>query len=828
MKTNTIPATIENIAQCISGQIISISNNRLIKNLLIDSRNLTNTDDALFFAIKGKRHDGHNYIEEAYNKGVRCFVVEEIANPLPKDASIIKVENSLKALQKLAAWKRKQYELPVIAITGSNGKTIVKEWLYQLMYEDKQIVRSPKSYNSQVGVPLSVWQIKDTDKLGIFEAGISEPDEMQQLQQVIQPTIGLFTNIGTAHGENFIHINQKIGEKLKLFSHVETLLYCVDHFEIKDRIIKSGLSENLAFFTWSFTRQADLRITKIEKQGKKTDIQGLFQEKTLSITIPFTDDAAINNAVSCWASLLFLGYDNNVIADRASRLSPVAMRLELKEGINNCTIINDAYNSDINSLSIALDFLEQQKQNPGKTLIISDILQSEQTEASLYAEVANLIQNKGVSKIIGIGEAISRHKKLFHTQAYFFNSTGEFLKDFSVSSFQNEAILLKGARKFRFERISRLIQQKAHDTVLEIDLNALVSNLNYYKSLLKPETKIMAMIKAFGYGNGSFEIANLLQFHRVDYLAVAYTDEGLELRKAGISMPIMVMNPDYEGMGNLIANNLEPEVYSFRLLDMLNEAIEWAEFSENVKVKIHIKIDTGMHRLGFLPEDMEALAALLNKQKQIELLSVFTHLTSSGKPEDDNYTAQQLQQFNEAVEVLRKNYDKPFMTHVLNSSGVERHSKAQMDMVRLGIGLYGAGSTQKNDNLIPVATLKTSISQVRKVKTGETVGYNRNHTATQDTFIATIPVGYADGLKRILGNGNASVYINGEKFPIVGDICMDMSMIDIGNAKISEGDEVIIFGKEISLEEIARKAGTISYEILSGLSRRIKRVYFQE
>ncbi|MBU0489441.1 MAG: bifunctional UDP-N-acetylmuramoyl-tripeptide:D-alanyl-D-alanine ligase/alanine racemase [Bacteroidetes bacterium] len=822
--------SIIKLAEWAKGQVVQSSSDNQICNLLIDTRNFTTAAGTLFFAIMGKRHNGHEYLEEAYNKGIRDFVIQNEASVRPdwKDANFVLVKNSESALQKIAAEHRKQFHIPVIAITGSNGKTIVKEWLYQLMFEDKKIVRSPKSFNSQVGVPLSVWQMTESDELAIFEAGISEPDEMQKLQPIIQPTIGIFTNIGAAHDENFIHTNQKIGEKLKLFTQVDTLIYCNDFFEIKEKILKSGITGKIKLFTWAFNQPADLKILKVIKSKYQSDIEANHCGRSISISIPFTDDAAVSNAISCWATMIVMGYSNEIIASRTKMLSSVAMRLEVKEGVNNCTIVNDSYNSDINSLHIALDFLEQQKQHSKKTLIISDILQSGRTEDDLYQEVSELAATKGISRIIGIGDALSRQKNKFSGERLFFKTTEDFLLAYQPDFFSNETILVKGARKFRFEKISQLLQQKAHETTLEINLNAIVANLNYYRSLLKPTTKIMAMVKAFGYGSGSFEIANLLQFHRVDYLAVAYADEGVELRKAGITMPIIVMNPDQQGMNSIIANNLEPEVFSFRCLTMLEESISRLDNAISKKTRIHIKFDTGMHRLGFLPAETGQLADRLNQMPNVELVSVFSHLVASDDDSHDAFTQLQINTFQQVTEKLRVLTGKTFLQHILNTSGIVRFTSSQLDMVRPGIGLYGAASGEHAIHLQHVATLKSTISQIKEIPKGESVGYKRKFIAQRPMRIATVPVGYADGLSRTLGNGNGEMIVNSRRVKIIGDICMDMCMLDITDADACEGDEVIVFGKEMPVTELANKMSTIPYEVLSNLSRRIKRVYYQD
>jgi alanine racemase len=824
--------SITNINQIIQGILAgNNSNNIVIKNLLIDSRKIITAESSLFFAIKGERNDGHIFIADLYEKGVRSFVVSTLPSDLSlyKNAAFIVTKDTLFALQILCAHHRNRFNIPVIGVTGSNGKTIVKEWLFQLMREDKNIVRSPKSFNSQVGVPLSVWQMHEENDLAIFEAGISKPNEMVLLEQIIQPTIGLITNIGQAHDENFENQKQKVTEKLKLFNHAEALVFCKDYLMILDEVNNPKHFPELKMFTWSRRSRADLLVGRITKATADTEIQAVFKNNFINIHIPFTDEASIENAIHCWAMMLYLGYDNNVIADRMKFLSPVAMRLELKEGINNCSIINDSYNSDLGSLSIALDFLNQQKQHPKRTLILSDILQSGKNEENLYREVAELIHKKGITRLIGIGEAITRQADLFKTDKIFYNTTADFLQNYNNSFFKDETILLKGARAFGFEAISKVIQQKAHETVLEINLNAIVNNLNYFRSRIKSDTKVMAMVKAFSYGSGSFEIANILQFHRVDYLAVAYADEGIELRKAGITLPIMVMNPEEQSYDAMIQYHLEPEIYSFRVLNMFEETLKRSERNLNKQIAIHIKLDTGMHRLGFEPEDVNELIVRIKNNKQLKIQSIFSHLVATDEPEHDEFTWQQIRKFTEMSDNIQSHLDYPVLKHILNSAGISRFPDAQFDMVRLGIGLYGIGvNASEQAHLQNVSTLKTSISQIKNIPANETIGYSRKGVAPRDIKIATVPIGYADGLSRKLSNGKGKMFIKGKPAPIIGNVCMDMCMIDITDINANENDEVIVFGEAYPIADVAKDIGTIPYEVLTNVSRRVKRVYFQE
>ncbi|MES2284748.1 MAG: bifunctional UDP-N-acetylmuramoyl-tripeptide:D-alanyl-D-alanine ligase/alanine racemase [Bacteroidota bacterium] len=824
--------TISTIATVINASTSGNGNtDTAIKNLLIDSRKLSNAETSLFFAIKGERHDGHAYLIDLYEKGVRHFVVSSLPqnNNVFNNAVFLLVKDTLLALQSLCAFHRKQFKIPVIGITGSNGKTIVKEWLYQLMREDKNIVRSPKSFNSQVGVPLSVWQITEENKLGIFEAGISKTQEMSLLETIIQPTIGLITNIGQAHDESFENQKQKVDEKLKLFVNSEVLIYCKDYLLVHNEITINKAFKDLQVFSWSRKLRSDLLIGRITKGVADTKIQGIYKNDFIHINIPFTDEASIENAIHCWAMLLYLGYENPVIAERMRFLSPIAMRLELKEGINNCSIINDSYNSDLGSLAIALDFLNQQKQHPKKTLILSDILQSGRNEETLYREVAELIHKKGVSRLIGIGDGISNQTKQFDVEKTFYRSTDEFLKEFNNSFFRDETILLKGARAFGFEAISKIIQQKAHETVLEINLNAIVHNLNYFRGKIKSDTKIMAMVKAFSYGSGSFEIANILQFHRVDFLAVAYADEGIELRKAGITMPIMVMNPEEQSYDSMLQYNLEPEIYSFRVLSLFEETLKRSEHDSEHPIPIHIKLDTGMHRLGFDEDEVNELIVRIKNNKHLTVKSVFSHLAATDESEHDDFTWQQIKKFNEMSAKIKSHFTYPIMKHILNSAGITRFPDAQFNMVRLGIGLYGIGAgASEQTQLQNVSTLKTSISQIKNIPANETIGYSRKGIATRDIQIATVPIGYADGLSRKLSGGKGKMIVNGQYAPIIGNVCMDMCMIDITDINANENDEVIVFGEAYPITEVAKDVGTIPYEILTNVSRRVKRVYYQE
>lgn len=798
--------------------------------MLTDSRKIVTAQTSLFFAIKGDRRDGHEFIPNLYESGVRNFVVRSAEYAATfRDANFLVVDDPLQALQHLAAYHRKKFNIPVVAITGSNGKTIVKEWLYQLLREDYHIVRSPKSYNSQIGVPLSVWEMRDDNNLAIFEAGISEPNEMHKLEKIIQPDTGIFTNIGSAHDENFENIAQKTTEKLRLFAHCKNLIYCKDYLVINEQISKADfLPADLKLFTWSRRLKADLQIGRVSKNNGETEIQGIYNNRFIYIRIPFTDDASIENAIQSWAFMLHLKMEQEVIAERMLMLSPVAMRLEMKEGINNCSIINDSYNSDFGSLTIALDFLNQQKQHPKRTLVLSDILQSGKDEKSLYRDVAELLQKKNISRLIGIGPAISRQREFFTGDTHFYQSTDEFLHDYHAGFFINETILLKGARLFGFERISKALQQKAHETVLEINLNAVVHNLNYYRSRLRPETKLMVMVKAFSYGSGSFEIANVLQFHHVECLAVAYADEGVELRKTGITLPIMVMNPEEQSFETMIDYKLEPEIYNFRILQLFSDVAK-RKLPSGQSFPVHLKLDTGMKRLGFESDDVNELVVRMRNHKHLRIASVFSHLAASDEAVHDGFTKHQSELFGRMADEIAKHFPYQFLRHILNSAGIMRFPEWQFDMVRLGIGLHGIAATiHEQKQLQFVSTLKTTISQIKTVKAGETIGYSRRGKVTRDSLIATVAIGYADGLNRKLGNGTGKMIVNGKSCPIVGSVCMDMTMLDITDVEAREGDEVIVFGNDYTIIDMARDLGTIPYEVLTSVSQRVKRIYFHE
>jgi len=860
--------TIGEIAAICHGEFhASGDGQQTIHDLLIDSRRLIHTDHCLFIALVSERNDGHRFIPDLYAKGVRNFMVSYFPDRFENypGTAFVLVENTLTALQQLGAYHRHRFNIPVIGVTGSNGKTVVKEWLFQLLGQDYKVIRSPKSYNSQIGVPLSVWKMAPENDLAIFEAGISRPDEMVHLERIISPTIGIFTNIGHAHDEYFGSQEQKVSEKLKLFTHSDTLIYCSDYELINDTLKDDPVFQNLKTFTWSRSREADLQVMSVAKERDKAHLGFVYRGTSFALTIPFSDDASIENAIHCLAAQIVLTGLSRVTrhASRFSTLAPIAMRLELKEAINHCSLINDSYNSDINALSIALDFLNQQSQHESKTVILSDILQTGREKGALYTEIASMLASRSIRRIIGIGRDLVKHADKFGMEGCFFTTTDEFLQQFPVSTFQNETILLKGARLFEFEKISQMLQQRAHETVMEINLDALVYNLNFFRSGLKPATRTMAMVKAFSYGNGSFEIANVLQFHRVDYLAVAYADEGVELRKAGIHLPVMVMSPEEHSLDTLLKYNLEPEIYNIHILNLLEDAIRRNQTSIQQEVLIHLKLDTGMHRLGFSWEEIDLLIDRLKHSSSLRVQSIFTHLAASEDPKEDDFTRRQIEDFKEMSSAILRTLDYPVLMHALNSAGISRFPEAQFDMVRLGIGLYGVGTNPEEQlKLRNVSTLKSVITQIKHIPAGDSIGYNRRGKAETDKVIAIVPVGYADGLDRRLGNGRGKVYIHGKAAPIIGNICMDLTMVDITNlhltdedtsstqppavtrhpsrltseasrvtrhaSRIFEGDEVIIFGDAHPVSALAHEIGTIPYEVLTGISRRVKRIYYYE
>jgi alanine racemase len=806
-----------------------------IEHLLIDSRKIVFPATSLFFAISGPRRDGHQFIKEVYERGVRNFVVKKDFNTHHfTDANFLKVIDVVSALQDLAAHQRSRFTIPVIGITGSNGKTIVKEWLNQLLQKEYSIVRSPRSYNSQLGVPLSVWQMNEQHTLGIFEAGISKKGEMKQLAQVIKPTIGILTNIGDAHSEGFENEHAKATEKALLFSDTETVVFgreSLQSFLSPDSKDKNIFTHTKDFFSWSREQHADLKILSEQKKEKQTVLVADYKNQETTITIPFTDRISIDNAVTCWCVLLQLNYEENIIQQRMLLLEPVEMRMQLKKGINNSYLLNDSYSNDLSSLDLAIDYLQQQAGKEKTTLILSDILQSGQYQEALYRDIAAQLSVRGIHRLIGIGPAIFQYKELFaeidSLRASFYHSTNDFLQHAGTQQFKDEYILLKGARVFEFERISAWLEQKVHQTVMEINLSAMIHNLKEYQQQLQPSTKLMAMVKAFSYGSGSAEIARVLQFHKVEYLAVAYADEGVDLRKAGISLPVMVMNADEATFDTLVTYDLEPEIYSFPIYHAFDQYLKQQGIHQ---FPVHIKFNTGMNRLGFEVADSVELGMMIKNESTMAVKSVFSHLVASENAEHDGFTQHQVELFEEACKNMARSLGYSFIKHIANSAAIFRKPQFQFDMVRLGIGLYGIDSADGNGlSLQTVTTLKSTIAQLRKVTAGDTVGYGRKGTVHRDSLIATVRIGYADGFGRELGNGKGSMYLKGNLAPVIGNVCMDMTMIDVTDiAGVKEGDEVEVFGKNLTVQQVAHAAGTIAYEIMTGISQRVKRVYMEE
>ncbi len=811
--------TLRNIIPILKAHWVGENDVAVIDSISIDSRSLQNGENTMFFAISGPNNDGHTYINELIDKGVRHFVVTYIPETVTGKANFLVVENTLDALQKFAAYYRSLFDFPIIGITGSNGKTIIKEWLNFLLSPDYNIIRSPKSYNSQVGVPLSILGIKEKHNLGIFEAGISTMHEMEKLQKIIRPTIGILSNIGSAHDEGFSSVADKIKEKLKLFTSVNVLILN------KNKTIQAFVNPKIKTFSWcSDNKSADVYITK-KNLGDLTELQVTYKEDTFPILIPFQDQASIENAIHCMMVMLYFGYNPKVIQTRMAQLYPVEMRLKVKNGIYNCTLIDDSYSSDFQSLKIALDFLEHQKQHKKKTIILSDIFQSGLNNDELYSQVSQLIISNKINRVIGIGETISQYKNKFINGTTFKN-VAEFMNAFDRLNFENETILIKGARDFHFEQIVSMLEEKTHETVLEINLNAISHNLNFFKSKLAPKTKLMVMVKAFGYGNGGFEIAKLLEHHKVDYLGVAFADEGISLKSAGINVPIMVMNPENTSFSAIIQHQLEPEIYSIKGLKAF---LKMAEQKKLKHFPIHLKIDTGMHRLGFEEEHLSELIAILKGNETVQIKSILSHLATSDDLKQDAFAQSQIALFEQlSTQLISELKIKP-IRHILNTSGISNYPDAQYDMVRLGIGLYGISNDEEEQKYLEnVGTLKSVISQIRTIEAGESVGYGRRFMADKTTKIATIPIGYADGIRRSWGNEVGYVVINGKEAKIVGSVCMDMLMVNVTEIDCKEGQSVIIFGENPTVNLMAKALNTIPYEILTGISQRVKRVFFRE
>ncbi|MCC5927693.1 MAG: bifunctional UDP-N-acetylmuramoyl-tripeptide:D-alanyl-D-alanine ligase/alanine racemase [Cyclobacteriaceae bacterium] len=814
--------SFEKIASICSGHIISGSMDGYVRDFYTDSRSPIMGNTSAFIAIEGRNHDGHIFIPELYQLGTRCFIVEKQQDYYAGDcplATFIKVSKGLVALQQIAAWHRMQFKIPVVAITGSNGKTIIKEWLSQLLSWQFHIVKSPKSYNSQLGVPLSVLQMDLLHELAIFEAGISKPGEMEILQKILHPVVGIFTNLGSAHDEAFRNRNEKLSEKLKLFQDVEVLIYCKDQTLVHEKIC----SKNFPVFTWSMHDQADLCVRIIRQDSLGTYCQCRHKGNDCEIYLPFSDTASLENAFHCMALIVWMGLPLQRFKESFQNLKNVPMRLELVEGNNNCHIINDAYNNDLAGIIAGIDFMIQQQNKPKKTVILSDVLQSGKGGDALYAEIARLLKTKNIDLIIGIGPEICQNKEVFEGNCMFFESTDNFLTELDETTFTNQTILVKGARPFRFERIVQKLQKKLHGTVLEINLEALLHNFNFYRSKIQGDTKIMVMVKALAYGSGSHQVSSLLQYHGADYLAVAYADEGIELRHHGISLPIMVMNAQTDQFEKISLFRLEPEIYSLALLKALNDF----SLQHQTDFIIHLKLETGMHRLGFKKEELEELCGIIKKNPRLKVVSVFSHLAGADEVSHDEFTLKQVSAFEVLSNTLSDKLGiKPYR-HILNSAGILRFPEYQYDMVRLGIGLYGFDASLLYQNkLQQVSTLKTTISQIHKIGPEDRVGYSRMGRLPNGGKVATIGIGYADGYPRILGNGKAYVKINGQNARVIGNICMDMTMVDVSHIECNEGDTAIVFGSDPDIYQLAELAHSIPYEVLTNIKDRVKRVYF--
>lgn len=818
--------TIDNITALIGARRFG-NTEASIDWLLTDSRSLAFPETTLFFAIRTKMGDGHHYIPELYRRGVRNFVVGNVpdnSDTLYPKANFLLVVSPLKALQRLAERHREEYNIPVIGVTGSNGKTVVKEWLYQLLSPSMNVTRSPKSYNSQVGVPLSVCLLNEHSQVGIFEAGISQPGEMQALKDIIQPTIGLMTNIGPAHQENFATIQEKCLEKISLFKDADAVIYCAD-----DDVISECMSASLYTgdtIAWSrHNADAPLYVSKVEKEDKGTHIVYHYLGYENDINIPFTDEASVQNCIHCLAVCLYMHISAAEIKQRMAQLEPVAMRLEVIQGVRGCTLINDTYNSDVASLDIALDFMNRRPEldNKPKTLILSDILQTGLDASELYKQVAEMVSHRGIDRLIGVGSEISAAHSLFSVKKTFFANSEALIESGLLDTISNEVVLIKGSRKFGFEQITAALSLRVHETTLDVNLGAIVENLNFYRSFMKPETKITCMVKASAYGAGSVEIAKTLQDRGVDYLAVAVADEGADLRRAGITTGIIVMNPEMTAFDTLFQYDLEPEVYNFKLLKALIHAAEKQGIQD---FPIHVKLDTGMHRLGFNPlTDVPQVIEILKQQNAVIPRSVFSHFVGSDSPDFDEFSAHQYDLFLQGSSQLQAAFSHKILRHICNSAGIERFPKRHLDMVRLGLGLYGIDPID-NRRLSNVTSLRTTILQIRNVPKGDSIGYSRRSYVDRNSRIAAIPIGYADGLNRHLGNRNGYCLVNGQKAPYIGNICMDVCMIDVTDIACEEGDVVEIFGDNLPVTVLSDKLDTIPYEILTSVSNRVKRVYF--
>lgn len=788
----------------------------------IDSRSVNNPGATMFFALKGKNHDGHDYVESLYERGVREFVVAEKREAFGRltEAKFYVVDDVLKALQTYARTHREKMKAEVIGITGSNGKTVVKEWIYQMLADDFAIYRSPRSYNSQVGVPLALAGIETDTQLAVIEAGISRKGEMVRLESMIRPDICIFTHLGDAHGENFASLQEKLAEKAILFRYCHTL---IGRESAALKYIASVADARARHLLWGEGDGVAVKANVVSEDKKSREVEITYEGHTFRIYIPFPDEASYENCMNAVCVLLLKGISPASIAEKVRRLQPIAMRMEIKEGINRCILIDDYYNSDAASFQLALNTLAMQDEARERTVILSDFVDIGSANGIVYREIASLLAKAGVSLFIGIGEELMKYKACFGMKARFYADTDSFLKQENRDSFCDQVILIKGARRFRFEFIAGFLQQQSHNTILEVDLDAMAANFNYFRSLVPEDTKLAVMVKAFSYGSGSGEVAGLLQYQGADYLMVAFADEGVALRAEGINIPVAVMNPQPEAFDNMIEFNLEPEIYSLEILEAFDKALMKHGIGN---YPVHLKLNTGMNRSGLDPEDIPFLLEFFAVSRRVVLRSVFSHLAGSDEAVHDEFTLQQIRLFTEMTERIQAAFPYKILRHILNSAGIERFPQYSFDMVRLGIGLHGISAA--GAVLAPVSTFKTYIASVREVRAGETVGYGRKGVLSKDSRIAVVPVGYADGLNRHLSNGVGEMMVRGTRVPVVGNICMDTCMIDVTGTAAEVGDEVEIFGKHIPVTEISNKLGTIPYEVLTGVAHRVKRVYFKE
>ncbi len=812
--------TTNHIAEITNAKIIG-DKNILIRNIAFDSRIIYSTKNTAFIAINTSKNSGEKFIESAVDRGINV-IISEHHHPQFENITWIIVENSVEFLQKLAKFHFENAHLKSVGITGSNGKTILKEWLYQCLWNEFPTVKSPKSFNSQIGLPLSLLQINNSHQLGIFEVGISKPNEMEKLENIFHPQIGLLTHLGTAHLANFQSEEELIDEKIKLFKHSDTVIYNGDNPLVDKKIKELYSSKKLISYGFKENNQVYFKNNIL----KNEEVTVHYFDEEISFPVHQRDEATLTNALALVTVLKDLGIENEKIVEKINALKAVEMRLEAIEGIKNNIIINDSFNLDLDSLKTALQFLNEYNK-PKKSLVLTDIVGVNSNSKELYEEVSELVNEQKFDSVFLIGDEISKFSELFKAKTFTFINTQELIESKHLTEIENQIILLKGARKFEIERLKDLLELRKHDTVLEINLNAILHNINYHKSLLKPSTKMMAMVKANSYGLGSYEISEFLQHHHIDYLGVAFVDEGVELRKKGITVPIVVMNPEQHSYETVIAYNLEPEIYSFRVLELFYEAVQKSGYDK--KYPIHIKLETGMHRLGFKGNELDQLSEALNSMN-VKVQSIFSHLSSSDLPDEKEFTLHQLETFEKNSSYLIEKLGYTPIRHILNSSGITNYTIHQYDMVRIGIGMLGESpNSEIQKQLRSVVSFKTVISQISTVENGESVGYSRRFKTDHQTKIATIPVGYADGIPRLIGNQVGNVGIHKTLAPIVGSICMDMMMINVDHIpNVKEGDTVTVFNAKPSLKEFADYCKTITYEVLTSISPRVKRIYIKD